>query len=169
MTAPGSDQNPNTQDEEKSQRFIDPREWRLRLENALDFPATVREALKAVRAASTETLEANEDSRRTHDWLLKKKMEVIERELAKPHLTREDRDHLMAMVDELIERANEKDSENRHFLTGLTQERMRAIIATTGIAIGAAGAVAITAVAGTDGLKQVGQLLPQIAQRAVRK
>ena len=148
---------------------LDPQEWRIRLENALDFPATVREALDAVRAASIKTLEANEQSRQTHDWLLRKKMEVIERELDKPDLTREDRDHLMAMVDDLIERANAKDEENRRFLAGLTHGGMNAAVTIAGLVIGTAGVVAVTAIAGPDGLRQVGQLLPQIAQRALRK
>lgn len=96
-------------------------------------------------------------------------MEVIERELDKPDLTREDRDHLMAMVDDLIERANAKDEENRRFLAGLTHGGMNAAVTIAGLAIGTAGVVAVTAIAGPDGLRQVGQLLPQIAQRALRK
>lgn len=158
-----------TSSNDMPQGRLDPQEWRILLENALDFPATVRAALDAVRAASTETLEANEESRHTHDWLLRKKMEVIERELDKSDLSREDRNNLMAMVDDLIARANEKDTENRRFLAGLAQERMKAAMTTAGLAIGTAGVIAVAAIAGPDGLKQVGQLLPGVAQRALRR
>lgn len=89
-----------------SQGFLDPREWRIRLENTLNFPVAAREALVAVRSTSAETLTADEESGHTHDWLLRKKMEVIERELGKLHLPQADRNNLMAMVDDLIDRAN---------------------------------------------------------------
>lgn len=96
-------------------------------------------------------------------------MEVIERELEKPHLSQVDRNNLMAMVDDLIDRANEKDAENRRFLTGLAHGQMRAVLTTTGLAIGTAGVIAVAAITGPDGLRQIGQMLPHIAQRAVRK
>ena len=73
------------------------------------------------------------------------------------------------MVDDLIDRANEKDAENRRFLAGLAHEQMRAVLTTTGLAIGTAGVIAIAAITGPDGLRQIGQMLPQIAQHAVRK
>ncbi|WP_423448202.1 hypothetical protein AABM35_05850 [Micrococcus luteus] len=169
MTEAGNKQQKRTPEDAASQGFLDPREWRIRLENTLDFPATVREALTAVRSTSAETLTANEESGHTHDWLLRKKMEIIKRELEKPHLTQADRNNLMAMVDDLIDRANEKDTENRRFLAGLAHEQMRAVLTTTGLAIGTAGIIAVAAITGPDGLRQIGQMLPQIAQRTVRK
>ena len=45
------------------------------------------------------------------------------------------------------------------------------LVSVTGLGMVATtvGAVGIAAVAGPEGLKQVGQLLPQVAQRAIRK
>lgn len=51
MTRTDGEQPEDTSGDDRPQGHLDPREWRIRLENALDFPATVREALDAVRAA----------------------------------------------------------------------------------------------------------------------
>ncbi|VWX48917.1 conserved hypothetical protein [Micrococcus sp. 116] len=96
-------------------------------------------------------------------------MDIIERELAKPDVTRQEKEHLMAMADDLIRLASEKEEDNRRFIAALHQVNGKVILTGLGMVATTVGAVGIAAVAGPEGLKQVGQLLPQVAQRAIRK
>ncbi|MCV7528233.1 hypothetical protein M3D91_011965, partial [Micrococcus luteus] len=62
-----------------------------------------------------------------------------------------------------------KEAENRRFIAALHQANGKIILTGLGMVAATVGAVGIAAVAGPEGLKQVGQLLPQVAQRAIRK
>ncbi|TFE79751.1 hypothetical protein [Micrococcus aloeverae] len=162
-------QQPKTPPGARSRDRLDPEDWRLYLKNAGDLPSSLRELLDTVREQSKDALDANREGGSTHDYLLRKKMDLIEMKLTKPDLTRQEEEHLMAMADELIHLAREKEAENRRFIAALHQANGKIILTGLGVVAATVGAVGIAAVAGPEGLKQVGQLLPQVAQRAIRK
>lgn len=169
MTEQRSKQQPKTSAGARSHGRLDPEDWHLYLKDAVDLPSALRELLDTVRAQSKDALDANREGGSTRDYLLRKKMDIIERELAKPDVTRQEKEHLMAMADDLIRLASEKEEDNRRFIAALHQVNGKVILTGLGMVATTVGAVGIAAVAGPEGLRQVGQLLPQVAQRAIRK
>lgn len=162
-TKPGG--KPQTAGEET----IDAQTWRARLEAALDFPGAMREVMReAIRSTSTagsEAIATQEKSQERRARLVDRTLKAIEKELEKPDLSAEERRALIDRMMTLIDKADANDAEGRRFLAGLTQERMKAaLLVASGV-----GAVAIGAVAGPEGLRQVGAMLPNVAQRTLKK
>lgn len=147
----------------KGPEALDPEALRARLEEAIDFPGTIREALQDARAAGAEAVAANQESLKRLDELYARVIDTIEKELVKPDLTPADRDKLIDKVIDVVARRDAKDTENKNFLAALTQDRLKAALVFAGVV----SVVAVAAVAGPDGLKQIGKLLPQAARRAI--
>lgn len=144
---------------------MDAQKLRARLETALDFPGAMREAIRALTSAGADAVAANEKSQKRHARLLERTLTAIEKELDNPDLSPEARSELIDKMVELVERSEAKDAQNQRFLASVAQDRMKAVL----MIAGGVGTVAIAAVAGSDGLKQLGTLAPQIAQRALKK
>jgi len=142
---------------------LDPQVLRARLEAATDFPGAMREAMQDAIAAGGDAVAANQESLKGYDDLMARTMSAIEKELDKPDLTPAERRALIDQMIALVERRDMKDTENKGFLVGLTQDRLR-----TGLLIaGGLGAVAVAAVAGPDSVKQLAKLAPGAVRRSI--
>ncbi|GAA1703840.1 hypothetical protein [Propioniferax innocua] len=136
---------------------------RAKLEGAVDFRGTAREALHDLRAAGSDAVAANQESLKGYDEMAARAMTAIEKELDKPDLTPEDRRELIDRMVSLVDRRDAKDTENKRFLVGLTEDRMKAAL----YVAGTVGMVAVAALAGPEGVKQLGKLAPQVAKKAI--
>lgn len=163
MTNPNSPTPPPKRHGEKKPASTEAEALRAKLEGAVDFRGAAREALNDLRAAGSDAVAANQESLKGYDEMAARAMTAIEKELDKPDLTPADRRELIDRMVGLVERRDAKDTENKRFLGELTQDRMKAAL----YVAGGVGVVAIAAVAGPEGIKQLGKLAPQVAKKAI--
>lgn len=142
---------------------LDPQELRARLEATTDFPGAMCEAMRHVRAAGGEAVAANQESLKGYDDLMARTMSAIEKEMDKPDFTPAERQAMIDQMISLVDRRHTKDTENKGFLVAVTQDRLRAGL----VIAGGIGVVAVAAVAGSDGVKQLAKLVPHAARRAI--
>lgn len=123
----------------------------------------MRDAMREASNAGADAVTANGESLRGYDVLVSRTMCAIEKELERPDLTPADRSALIDKMVALVERRDAKDSENKGFLAAVTQDRMKAGLWVAGTI----GVVAVAAVAGPEGLKQLAKGAPQMARKAL--